>query len=198
VKKAEQLKKEQRRQARMERRTEEGARRRQDRRRRQLYLIGASAAVVAVIAVLVLRTGSRPQLGEAYPILAREPHIPSVTSPHESYNSNPPTSGQHTAFTAPWGFHTEVIEDEVIVHNLEHGGIWISYRDPKDTATIDQLRALLPQLPRKTIVTLRPKNDSPIAVVSWGRLMKLDRVDAAKIIQFADAHKNKAPEPFAQ
>jgi hypothetical protein len=198
VKKAEQLKKAQRREARMARRTEEGVRRRQGRRRRQLYLIGGAAVVAVVIALLVLRTASRPQLGEAYPVLAREPHIASVTSPHEPYNSNPPTSGQHVPFTAPWGFHTEVIADEVIVHNLEHGGIWISYKDPNDTEAIEQLRALLPQLPRKTIVTPRPRNDSPIAVVSWGRLMKLERVDSALIIEFANAYRNKAPEPTAQ
>jgi hypothetical protein len=198
VKKADQLKKAQRREARLARRAEEGVRRRQGRRRRQLYLIGGAAVVAVVIALLVWRTASRPQLGEAVPVLLNTPHIPSVTSPHEPYNSNPPTSGQHVAFTAPWGFHTEIIEDEVIVHNLEHGGIWISYKDPQDTEMIAQLRALLPQLPRKTIVTLRPRNDSPIAVASWGRLMKLDRVDSAKIVEFANQYRNKAPEPFAQ
>lgn len=197
MKKAEQLKKTQRREARLTRRAQQDARRQQGRRRRQLYLVGGAAVLAVVIAIVVWRA-ARPKLGEAVPTLLNTPHIPSVTSPHTPYNSNPPTSGQHVAFTAPWGFHTEVIDDEVIVHNLEHGGIWISYKDPKDTETIDQLRALLPRLPRKTIVTLRPKNDSRIAVASWGRLMKLDRVDGAKIVQFADGFKNRAPEPFAQ
>ncbi|MGH2347991.1 MAG: DUF3105 domain-containing protein [bacterium] len=197
MKKADQLKKAQRREARLAKRTEKGARRREERRRRQRYLIGGAAVLAVVIAFVVWRA-ARPKLGEAVPVLLNTPHIPSVTSPHEPYNSNPPTSGQHVAFTAPWGFHTEVIEDEVIVHNLEHGGIWISYKDAADTETIAQLRALLPQLPRKTIVTLRPRNDSRIAVASWGRLMKLDRVDSAKIIEFANEFRNKAPEPFAQ
>ncbi len=195
MKKAEQVKKDQRRQARLARRAEEDARRRRGQRRRQLYLIGGAIGLVVVIAAWVW-VATRPKLGVAYPTLPNTPHIPTVNSPHIPYNSNPPTSGEHVAFTAPWGFHTEVIDDEVLVHNLEHGGIWISYKDPKDTATIDQLRALLPQLPHKTIVTLRPKNDSRIAVAAWGRLLKLDHVDAALIIQFANEFKGKSPEPF--
>ncbi|HEY3249242.1 MAG TPA: DUF3105 domain-containing protein [bacterium] len=196
MKKAEQLKKDQRRQARMARRAEEEARRRQGQRRRQLYVVGGAAALAVVIGLWVW-SATRPKLGEAIPTLLNVPHIPSITSPHEPYNSNPPTSGQHVAAPAPWGFYTEVIADEVLVHNLEHGGIWISYKDPKDTATIDQLRALMPQLPRKTIVTLRPKNDSRIAVAAWGRLMELDHVDAGKIVEFANEFRNTSPEPLA-
>lgn len=198
MKKAEQLKKEQRRQARMNRRAGDQARRRGRQRRRQLYLAGGVGLAAAVIAFFVWSAATRPTVGEAVPALSNVPHIESVTSPHTPYNSNPPTSGQHVAFTSPWGFHTEMVADEVLVHNLEHGGIWISYKDGNDTEAIDQLRALLPQLPRKTIVTLRPKNDTRIAVASWGRLLKLDRVDATLIRQFADANYNKAPEPQAQ
>lgn len=197
MKKAEQSKKEQRRQTRMARRAEADARRRRGQRRQQLYLLGGGAVVMVILA-LVVWSATRPKLGEAVPVLGSTPHIPSVTSPHVPYNSNPPTSGQHVAFTAPWGFHTEVIADEVLIHNLEHGGIWISYKDAKATETIEQLRALLPQLPRKTVVTLRPNNDSRIAVAAWGRLMTLDRVDAGMIVRFANEFRNKSPEPFAQ
>lgn len=198
MKKAEQLRKDQRRQARKNRRAEEQAHRRSRQRRRQLYVAGGVGIAAAVIAFFVWSAATRPKVGESIPVLSNVPHIESVTSPHTPYNSNPPTSGQHVAFTVPWGFHTETVPDEVLVHNLEHGGIWISYKDANDTETIDQLRALLAELPRKTIVTLRPKNDSRIAVVSWGHLLKLDRVDAALIRQFADANYNKAPEPQAQ
>lgn len=182
----------------MNRRAEEQARRRGRRRRRQLYLAGGIGIAAAVIAFFVWSAATRPKVGETVPELSNVPHIASVSSPHTPYNSNPPTSGQHVAFTAPWGFHTETVDDEVLVHNLEHGGIWISYKDPNDTEAIDQLRALLPQLPRKTIVTPRPKNDSRIAVVSWGHILKLDHVDATLIRQFAEANYNKAPEPQAQ
>ena len=45
--------------------------------------------------------------------------------PHERYNSLPPTSGPHYPFTAPWGISSEPIPEELQVHNLEHGGVFI-------------------------------------------------------------------------
>ena len=71
------------------------------------------------------------------------PHIAEVTSPHGPYNSNPPTSGWHYGGgTAPWGVQTQPVADELSVHNLEHGGVIIHYRQGLDQATVDQLTAL--------------------------------------------------------
>ena len=36
-------------------------------------------------------------------------HIQTVTEPHPPYNSDPPTSGPHLPYIAPWGIHTEPI-----------------------------------------------------------------------------------------
>src|SRR5688572_15663802 len=43
------------------------------------------------------------------------------------YNSNPATSGPHNPSPAPWGIKDQEIPDQTLVHNLEHGGIVISY-----------------------------------------------------------------------
>ena len=67
----------------------------------------------------------------AYPDLGQE-HIP-VGAEHPPYNSNPPSSGWHYAETAKLGFY-DVDEstpaDENLIHNLEHGEIWVAYRPP--------------------------------------------------------------------
>ncbi|MEK9174459.1 MAG: DUF3105 domain-containing protein, partial [Patescibacteria group bacterium] len=44
------------------------------------------------------------------------------------YHSNPPVSGWHYTETAKWGIYDEEISDQILIHNLEHGGIWISYK----------------------------------------------------------------------
>ncbi len=113
---------------------------------------------------------------------------------HPPYNSNPPTSGWHTPETAPWGAHRREIPDQVIVHNLEHGGIWISYRDPSNTELVDRLETLAGRYRSKVIVTPRPQNDAPIAVAAWTRLMKLDEYDEDKIVRFIEAYRNRGPE----
>ena len=54
-------------------------------------------------------------------------HIQSVDSPHVPYNSDPPTSGPHLPYIAPWGVHTRPIDRELQVHNLEDGGVVVQY-----------------------------------------------------------------------
>ena len=72
--------------------------------------------------------------------------------------------------------------------------MWISYRDPKDQEVSDKLFELSKRFPKKVIITLRPKNDSRIAVAAWTRLLKLDRYDERVILDFIKAYRNKGPE----
>ena len=45
------------------------------------------------------------------------------------YNSNPPTSGPHYGQAPSWGFYSEPIDDESALHAVEHGGVWVSYKE---------------------------------------------------------------------
>lgn len=137
-------------------------------------------------------TASRP--GEEIPILSRE-HI-NVGDLHEPYNSNPPTSGPH-AGPASWGFSEQELADENAIHNLEHGGIWISYKNLDDDS-IATLREIAQQNSLSVVVSPREANDTNIAVASWGRLLKLDVVDEPLITEFIRLNKNKSPEPLAR
>ncbi len=116
-------------------------------------------------------------------------------SSHPRYASNPPTSGWHDGgSTADWGNHLTVIPDVTMVHNLEHGGIWISYRDAEDAQTITELEAIVSRYPKNVVLTHRPGNDSRIAVAAWGRLLKLESVDSAQIFNFIARYQLKGPE----
>ena len=122
-------------------------------------------------------------------------HI-NVGDEHEPYNTNPPTSGAHGA--APnWGVYREEIPDENVVHSLEHGGIWISYKNLNEE-DVTKLENIARQFPNRTIVTPREANDSNIAVASWGRLMKLDAVDEEAILDYIRKNTNRSPEQLAR
>jgi thiol-disulfide isomerase/thioredoxin len=138
-------------------------------------------------------TDSRP--GTSYDIQGRQ-HIQPGES-HPDYNSNPPTSGGHYSESADWGFYSKKLPDERVVHNLEHGGIWVSYTNNVSRKTLDDLRSLAQQYPKSVIVTKRPANDAPIAVASWGRLMELQQFDRQRITTFIEENMNNSPEPFA-
>lgn len=189
------------------------------RRRRRTFAIGGGVAavvlvIVAAVAWSFLRPQARPEgagggapaanptaVGggakpaprvETYPNQGAQ-HIP-LGQAHPAYNSNPPTSGWHTAQTAQWGVFRREIPDEILIHNLEHGGIWISYKDPNDTKLVEQLEALVSRYRSKVILAPRPKNDSPVVVAAWTHLLKLDGYDERRIEDFIKAYKNRGPE----
>src|SRR3990167_11186190 len=45
-----------------------------------------------------------------------------------SYQSNPPTSGSHWPIPLLDGLYDTEKPDEALVHSLEHGRIWVSYK----------------------------------------------------------------------
>ena len=124
-------------------------------------------------------------------------HIQPGNEP-EVYTSNPPTSGPHYGQTAKAGFRTEEIPDQNILHNLEHGDIWISYKPSVSKEAVEELKKFAGG---KVIITPRSSNDTDIALAAWGRLdifnLPNGRVEEAikeRISDFILRHKLKGPE----
>lgn len=167
--------------------------------------------IIAVIAILVIQqlTKKSPEeiafnqeiesvslegKVEEYPIEGRD-HVPAATE--VDYQTNPPTSGSHLGQAEEWGIYDEEIDDKAGVHNLEHGGIWISYKDISDEE-ISFLEEIGKQNSQSTVVSPRSSNDDKIVVASWGKLMRLESVDKALIQKYIDVYKNQSPEKLAR
>ncbi len=136
-----------------------------------------------------------PAVGEEIKLLPAS-HI-AVGASHDAYNSNPPTSGPHYDQPANWGVYQKELPDEQLVHNLEHGGIWISYNGV-GANTKSQIEDLASPYTLSVIVTPRAKDDAKITLASWGRLMKLDSFNKDVILSFIAGNKNRSPEPLAR
>lgn len=80
---------------------------------------------VGLIGYVAVKESSRTLIGEKFADQGQE-HVATGT-PRMKYNSDPPTSGQHYATTASRGVYREETDDRFLIHNLEHGEIWISY-----------------------------------------------------------------------
>ncbi len=125
----------------------------------------------------------------------------------------PPTYGMHHGFDGtgtdvnpgitprPTGVYESEQPDEDLVHNLEHGHIWISY-DPAQLTEgqIERLREIVESFERLggVILTQRAANDDalPIAVASWSRILQLATVDEAVIRDFVRTNRGHSPEGF--
>lgn len=166
----------------------------------RIFIGGSLLITLLIFAVLALNSAAHQVPAIDYSILDKSVAISVLESPHYQhgeqhppYNSNPPTSGPHFVQPANWGNYPEGLADETIVHNLEHGGIWISYRD-KDPERIRQLEDIARRYTSNVILSYRPTDDTPIAVAAWGRLLKLDQVDSGQIYNFVARYRFKGPE----
>lgn len=107
----------------------------------------------------------------------------------------PPTSGPHFGQVATSGFRDTEIPDGHIVHNLEHGDIWISYNPRISPSIAEELRQFLDG---KVIITPRAANDNDIALSAWGRSDTFDLDETGlpieRIKDFIKRYKYAGPE----
>ena len=136
------------------------------------------------------------EMGEIYPIEGRD-HVSDGTK--VEYRTNPPSSGSHYAKAAEWGVYDKPISDGQLIHNLEHGGVWISYKPSMPATPKEKLISLAKSYRSKDILTPREANDKDIAVVSWGRIYKFDLAvdgsfDENAVRSYIEKYKNTGPE----
>lgn len=115
-------------------------------------------------------------------------HIQSESDPHELYNTDPPTSGPHLPYIAPWGVHTRPIPPELQVHNLEDGGVLVQYScDCPDLA--DKLKAIVREYDKYVILAPYPRMKSRIALTAWTRIDTMEEFDEGRIRRFIEAYR---------
>lgn len=171
-----------------------GYKNRHPRKQRKSLMIFVIIAVVGGgLFWLISSAEKTPELGETFPDQGRA-HI-AADAQHAIYNSNPPTSGPH-ADSIGWGIYDTEQLDTRLIHNIEHGGIWISYKDIT-AAELAELQNIARRHPGSVVLTPRSQNDDRIAVASWRRLMRLEVVDVDKIETYIRKYKNRSPERLA-
>jgi hypothetical protein len=99
--------------------------RRATKQRRTVIAVAIVVAAAAVVGYFAYRAQANLP-GVQFPDQGNL-HVAGPDTPHEKYNSDPPTSGPHLPYIAPWGVHTRPIPRELQVHNLEDGGVVVQY-----------------------------------------------------------------------
>jgi uncharacterized protein DUF3105 len=161
--------------------------------RRQRRRLGWAAGAVGVLVVVGLGgwlyvRARGPIPGEFVPSLGND-HIQTAETPHVAYNSDPPTSGPHLPYIAPWGVHARPIAKELQVHNLEDGGVVVNYKPQCADQVQAGLRAIVDRYPDRVILAPYPGLDRCIALTAWTRIDKLDALDERKVVRFIEAYR---------
>ena len=182
-------------------------RRRTWRRARRWLFVGA-AGLVAFLVILSFALTSVPgggsrtsnQSGVAEPTNPTGPALAySEQAVHVqlgqpiAYPSFPPTIGNHWPIWARCGFYKGTMNDEHVVHNMEHGHVVISYNLP-DPVQFDDMKSLagdLRQLDSYGVVRSYPRiPEGTVAMTAWGVGPELvDGVNEERIRAFYDEHR---------
>ncbi|MFQ5532811.1 MAG: DUF255 domain-containing protein, partial [Candidatus Methylomirabilales bacterium] len=98
---------------------------RRDRAAKAYVCVGLSCSLPTSdpekVTELVMHFGKKPRKsvtaslpGTSVPDMGHD-HIPSLSTPHAPYNSDPPTSGPHVRRTAQWGVYDQPVPKELLV-----------------------------------------------------------------------------------
>ena len=116
-----------------------------------------------------------------------------------SYVTSPPVGGAHNA--TPQNCNGNVydapIANEHAVHSLEHGAVWVTY---KQGLGADQVAKLQEKVQGRDYMLMSPiaNLDKNISLQAWGYQLKLDNASDKRIDQFIDALRiNATQEPQA-
>ena len=135
---------------------------------------------------------STPLMGEEFPTSAQ--HVPRGEK-HEAYNSNPPNSGPHWGDgVAGPGIKDQPVPAELIIHGMEHGAAVVWYKDDLPASDVERIKTAFNNATGKKIMNPRKYLDVPVALTSWGRLLKLQTIDGNKIKEFIETNNDRAPE----
>ena len=134
-----------------------------------------------------------PDYSTFYPAQSHE-HI-QPGSEHPAYNSNPPSGGWHYPVIAKRQYYTEPIPDGYVIHNLEHGDVWITYNPRVSQKVKDDLKQFAFS---KILITPRATTTTDIALVAWehvdGFNLEDDVLPEGRIRDFIKRYRGKGPE----
>ncbi|AGZ45754.1 hypothetical protein AFR_37500 [Actinoplanes friuliensis DSM 7358] len=175
----------------------------------------AVAGVVVLIAVGIIGygvfasvKGTQPWQDRAAGIEGivnyREKKDPAIDSQEhkegpQTYVTNPPVGGAHNSVwqNCMGDVYPEPIANEHAVHSLEHGAVWVTY---KQGLAADQVAKLQEKVEGRDFMLMSPvaNLDKNISLQAWGYQLKLDNADDGRIDEFIkDLRLNASLEPGA-
>jgi hypothetical protein len=180
-------------------------------RQKVLVYGGLGLVIIAVVVVILLTAAKSPNAGG---LLGDEVVVPSNAhvadgTPPGPFNSNPPAGGAHYATDFPAKFYQESdlatlpkYPEGYLVHDLEHGYVIFWYNCQNYSGDCSTLKQTIQNVMDETgntklIAFPWTTMDVPLAMTTWGRILKFPQPDPALMKQFVERNRYQAPEPNA-
>lgn len=114
------------------------------------------------------------------------------------YAVTPPPGGPHHPMWANCGFYDEPLADEHLVHDLEHGAVWLAYSPDLPEADVATIRDLVRAHDKVVAAPYEDLADGEAVVASaWARQLRLDSVDDPRLERFVVQYQDGGQSPEA-
>lgn len=110
------------------------------------------------------------------------------------YPDRPPLGGDHAQVWQNCGFYTSGISTEQAVHSMEHGAVWITYSPGAAEDDLADLRRLA-EGRSHVLITPFAANPTQVVATAWGRQLRVERADDARLEQFIGAFRRGSNPP---
>ena len=186
-------------------------------------LLLAAAAVVALLAFRGSSSTSALQAAgctlQNVPVMMKnakpwQEHVgdgsPIKTYPKGfEYSTFPPTSGPHYPIPAPWNVYDDPVDEHILVHNLEHGGVVVQYGKDVSQEDLNSLLDWYRKDPNGIVIAPLPALGNTIALAAWSadtnlkagkvsnqraHLAKCPGFDEKAVDSFANTYGFRGPE----
>ena len=101
-----------------------------------------------------------------------------------AYEQDPPTNGDHAPSWQKCGFYSSPVQNERVVHSMDHGAVWITYRPDLPAEQVNILRGLARE--EYVLVSPYPGLFAPVVATAWRNQLALERADDPRLRQFVD------------
>ena len=117
-------------------------------------------------------------------------HVPGTVK----YPQTPPVGGNHNALPQTCQVYSQPVANEHVVHSLEHGAVWITYRPDLPAAELSQLTKLVKGNDYRLLSPF-PGLTSPITLQAWGRQIAAQNASDPKVEKFLNAYTSGPQSP---
>ena len=185
-------------------------------------LAAAALAALAIVLGVVFLVGSDDEVDVAATMRAAGctvQVVPAAVGDHTAeqdatsdpkWNTNPPTSGPHYPVPAVYGEYDTPLKISQVVHNLEHGAMFVLYGPDVPDATVAQLREFYSEDVTGMLLAPLPSLGDEIALGAWtvpddfepggtngtAYLAKCKTFDEGAFGKFRDELRFRGPERF--
>lgn len=114
------------------------------------------------------------------------------------YSVNPAPGGPHHQVWANCGFYDEPIEEEHLVHDLEHGAVWLAYAPDLPDGDVEVIRAFARDHDKVVAAPFDGLADGEAVVATaWARQLRLDSVEDPRLERFVVQYQDGGQAPEA-